>query len=160
MQKLKNFVLIPTLLLTITACGDSATSSNDSGSAFGSPGATPFSGTWNINARLAVQAGSTTTNISQTSTVIVNSNGSTGIASTDTDCSVRINFNGSTINYQTTCLINNGVEGAAACTLTFTGFAAITGSSSNAAAGGSFNPQTLACNGAAVSYTGTIAGSN
>ena len=151
---------IPFIIISLSSCGDSATSSNESGSTFGSAGSTPFSGTWTLNANISIQAGTQSTQITETSTISVNSNGTVGISQTTTNCSLQINFNGSQINYQTTCLVNNGVENAAACVITFTGFAAISGSISSASAAGSFSPRTFACNGATISYTGTISGSN
>jgi hypothetical protein len=146
-------LLFPLSLISlITACGGGDISSDNS--SIGSQGATPFAGTWTLNANISVNAAGTASAITQTSTVSVNANGAAAISTTNTDCSVSVNFNGSQINYQTTCLVSNGTTGGAACTLTFTGFAAIVGSS----ASGSINPQTVLCNNAAASFTGNITG--
>jgi len=155
---MKNTFIIAALIFTLVSCGDSATDSQNTEVNFGSSGSTAFSGEWTLKANISVQAGSTLTAITEESRVLVNNLGAVGISTTDSKCSLRINFNGATISYQTTCLVNNSIKNAAPCTILFTGFATITGNTSKASASGSFDPGTLACNGAAVNFTGSISG--
>ena len=148
------------IIIAVSACGDSATSSDNTATLVGSSGSTPFSGTWTINANISLNNGSTTTEVNETSTVVVDGNGNTGVSATNSTGSLTIRFNGATIHYQTVLLVESGAENSGACTITFTGSATIAGSSSNAAATGSFTPRTVLCNGSAVSYTGNITGSS
>lgn len=148
------------ILLTISACGGSESSSNNNGGSVIPAGNTSFAGTWTVNANINISTGSNATTVNQRSTVIVNSNGSSAISTTNANGSLIINFNGSTVGYQTTILVNNGVTGAAACSITLTGNAGIAGAVNNAAASGSFPSRTIICNGASVSYSGNISGSN
>lgn len=148
--KPKKNILTICFLSMLSACGGGEIS--ESNNSFGQPGATPASGEWNVQAKIAINADGAITNIEQESTISVNANGTASISATDTECSIRVNFNGSTINYQTTCLVNTEAN---SCTLTFTGFAAI----SRNAASGSFNPETVICSNASASYTGNITAS-
>ena len=151
-NSIKRFAFSTAFALFLVACGGGDISSTDN--SFGSQGATPFAGSWTFNARISVNVAGTTTTISQASTVAVDGNGAAAINTTDTDCSVRLNFNGSQVNYQTTCLVSNGVTNAVPCSLTFTGRASVVGNS----ASGSINPQTVLCNGVPATFTGNISG--
>lgn len=158
---IKKTLLVTALISLISACGGSDISSSSNSNTFGSQGATPFAGTWTLNARISLSITSndslststtTTQSINQTSTVGVDSNGAAAINSTDSDCSINVNFNGSQINYQANCLI--AIPAGSPCLIRFTAFAAIVGTS----ASGSFSPQVTQCNNAAVSYIGNLSG--
>ena len=157
MQKSIFFITVLSFLL-ISACGGSSSSSGISSGSFIPAGSTPFAGTWNIVANITVSAGATTTNIMQTTTILVESNGSSAISSTDATGAIVVNFNGSSAGYQTTLLVENGIDGAAPCALTIAGSGNIVGSQDNAALSGSFPTETLICNGAAVTFSGNFSG--
>lgn len=155
------FIFIILSFFLISACGGSSTDSNTSIGSSIPAGGTPFAGTWNIVANIAVFAGSNETNIIQTSTILVGGNGVSAISSTDATGALTVNFNGSSVGYQTTLLVANGVEGAAPCSLTIAGTGNIVGVDSvdNSALSGSFGSETFICNGAAVTLSGNFSGS-
>ena len=160
MRKLA-FILTVLSFFLIGACGGSSTDSNNSIGSSIPAGGTPFAGTWNIVANITIFAGSNETNIIQTSTILVGGNGVSAISSTDATGALTVNFNGSSVGYQTTLLVANGVDGAAPCTLTIAGTGNIVGIDSvdNSALSGSFGSETFICNGAGVTLSGNFSGS-
>lgn len=147
-KPLKTLLTI-SFLASLSACGGGEISSDNS--SFGSPGATSAAGKWDLQANISVNAGKTTNNFKQKSTISVRPDGTATIITTDTDCAIKVNVNGSRINYETSCLVKSGDN---TCTLTFSGFATI----SSDTASGSFTPRTAVCNNASASYIGNITG--
>lgn len=146
---------LPALVLALAGCGGG--SSESGGTASGS--ATPFTGPWFLVATLNVNVGGTATFLTDTSQVVVGASGNSVVTETDSECSLNVVVNGDVMTYETTCVFTATSEDATApCVLTLRSRANIRGTPGNAQLSGSFGPETRACSGAAVSYTGNLVG--
>lgn len=141
--------------MVLAGCGGG---SSESGSmATGS--ATPFTGPWFLVATLNVNVGGTATFLTDTSRVVVGASGNSVITETDSECGLNVVVNGDVMTYETTCVFTAASEDASApCVLTLRSRARIRGTPGDAQLSGSFGPETRACSGAAVSYTGNLVG--
>lgn len=145
------------LLLTplLVQCGNG---SSDSG-ASASPGATRFTGTWNLVATLNVNLGGTATFITDTSDVVVSVDGNVAVLRTDSECGLTISVNGDVMTYTTQCIFPVSSDSVSTqCTLTLTTRAKMRGVPGSANLFGSFGPETEVCRGVAASYTGNLVG--
>lgn len=145
--------LLPVVLLLVN-CGGS---SSESGAA--SAGTTTFTGEWSLVAALNVNVGGTETSVTDTSRVEVDADGNVVVIETDTACSLNIVVDDNTMTYESTCtftVTNNDISSP--CVLTFRIEAVIRGDPGSASLSGPFGPETLACRGVAVSFTGNLVG--
>ncbi len=146
---------LPALMLALAGCGGG--SSESGGTATGS--ATPFTGPWFLVATLNVNVGGTATFLTDTSRVVVGASGNSVVTQTDSECSLNIVVNGDVMTYETTCVFTATSDDATApCVLTLRSRAKIRGTPGDGQLSGSFGPETRACSGAAVSYTGNLVG--
>lgn len=143
------------LALTLAHCSGG---SSDSG-AGASPGATPFTGIWALVATLNINVAAAQTFITDTSEVIVRSDGNVDVLSTDSECSVDITVSGNIMTYETSCIFPVTTENVSTtCTLTLVTRAVIRGTPGSANLSSSFGPETEPCRGVAVAYTGNLVG--
>lgn len=146
---------LPALMLALAGCGGG--SSESGGTATGS--ATPFTGPWFLVATLNVNVGGTATFLTDTSQVVVGASGNSVVTQTDSECSLNVVVNGDVMTYETTCVFTATSDDATApCVLTLRSRAKIRGTPGDGQLSGSFGPETRACSGAAVSYTGNLVG--
>lgn len=149
--KLSRSLRLSPFILLLAACGGGNSESGGAG------GSTPFIGNWFLAATLNVNVGGTATFLTDTTRVVVGASGNAVIANTDSECGLNIHIDNNILIYRTTCVFTAASGDATApCVLTLETRAAIRGPQGSAQASSSFGPETRACSGAAVSYTGNL----